>query len=87
VVVPGHGPVLHGDSYIKLMVRLLTSIKQQVEAAVARGETLEQTRKDVNLDEFRKAFASDSRFRQIIFDTYVTDPAVTAAFNQASAKK
>jgi glyoxylase-like metal-dependent hydrolase (beta-lactamase superfamily II) len=86
VIVPGHGPVLHGDSYIKLMVRLLASIKQQVEAAVIRGETLEQTRKHVNLDEFRKAFAGDSKLRQIIFDAYVTGPAVAAAFNQASAK-
>ena len=86
VIVPGHGPVLRDDSYIKLMVRLLTSIKQQVEAAVARGLTLEQTRKAVNLDEFRKAFAGDSKFRKIIFDSYVTEPAVAAAFNQASAK-
>jgi len=86
ISIPGHGPVLRDDTYVKLMVRLLTSIKQQTEAAMARGETLGQVRKSVNLDEFRKAFAGDSKFKRIIFDSYVTDPAVTAAFRQASAK-
>lgn len=86
IIVPGHGQVLRDDSYVKLMVRLLTSIKVQTEAAVARGETLDQTRKSVNLDEFRKAISGDSKFKRFIFDVYVTDPAVAAAFNQLSKK-
>jgi cyclase len=86
VIIPGHGPVLHDDSYLKLMARLFASIKQQVEAAVARGETLEQTRKSVNLDEFQKLFAGDSRMRRLIFRSYVMGPAIEAAFSDASAK-
>lgn len=86
-IIPGHGPVLRDDSYLKLMARLFASIKQQVEAAVARGETLEQTRKSVKLDEFRKLFAGDSRMRKDIFGSYVVGPAVDAAFNDASAKR
>lgn len=86
-IVPGHGPVLRDDSYLKLMSRLFASIKQQVEAAVARGETLEQTRKSVKLDEFRKLFAGDSRMRKDIFGSYVVGPAIDAAFNDASAKR
>jgi cyclase len=85
-IIPGHGPVLHEDAYLKLMARLFASIKQQVEAAVARKETLEQTRKSVNLDEFRTLFAGDSRMRRLIFANYVRGPAVEAAFRDASAK-
>jgi hypothetical protein len=69
------------------MARLFASIRQQVEAAVARGETLEQTRKSVNLNEFRKLFAGDSRMRRDIFASYVVGPAIDAAFNDASAKR
>jgi glyoxylase-like metal-dependent hydrolase (beta-lactamase superfamily II) len=87
VIVPGHGPVMRDDTYVKLMVRLLTSIKQQVAAAVGRGETLEQTRKSVNLTEFRQAFAGDSKLKSFVFANYVTVPAVAAAFRQASAKQ
>ncbi|MEP7339025.1 MAG: MBL fold metallo-hydrolase [Acidobacteriota bacterium] len=84
VIVPGHGPVLRDDSYIKLMVRLLASIKQQTQAAVARGETLEQVRKSVNLDQFRKMIAGESKLLGVIFDSYVTQPGVEAAYRQAS---
>jgi hypothetical protein len=55
--------MMRDDAYVKLMVRLLTSIKQQVAEAVRRGETLEQTRKSVNFTEFRQAFAGDSKLK------------------------
>ena len=86
IIVPGHGPVLRDDSYLKLMVRLFASIKEQVGAAVARGETLEQTRKSVNLDEFQKAFAGDSRMRKLIFRNYVAGGGIEAAFRDANTK-
>jgi hypothetical protein len=62
------------------MIRLFASVKQQVGAAVARGETLEETRKGVKLDEFEKLFAGESRIRKMIFRNYVQGPAVEAAF-------
>lgn len=86
VIVPGHGPVMRDDSYVRLMIRLMDSIKQQVGAAIARGETLEETRRSVNLDEFRPLFAGDSKVRGALFNTYVTGPAVESAFRDATAK-
>lgn len=86
-IVPGHGPVLHDNSYLKLMIRLFDSMKQQVAAAVARGETLEQTRKNVNLDEFRNLFAGESRIRKNVFSNYVKGAGVAAAYGDATAKK
>jgi glyoxylase-like metal-dependent hydrolase (beta-lactamase superfamily II) len=86
MLVPGHGPVLRDDAYVRLMSRLFTSMKQQVTAAVARGETLEQVRKSVNLDEFRKLFVGDSRVRRDIFDRYVLGAGLAAAYADATAK-
>jgi hypothetical protein len=86
IIVPGHGAVMTDDSYLRQMIRLLTSLKQQAEAAVKRGETLEQARKSVDLEEFRRAFAGDSQNKSFIFQTYVVAPGVEAAFRQASLK-
>ncbi|HEX6183897.1 MAG TPA: MBL fold metallo-hydrolase [Pyrinomonadaceae bacterium] len=86
LIVPGHGPVLRDDSYVKLMSRLFSSMSQQVTAAAARGETLEQVRKSVNLDEFRKQFVGDSRVRRDIFDSYVLGAGLAAAYADATAK-
>jgi cyclase len=87
VIIPGHGPVLRDDSYLKLMSRLFNSIREQVEVAVARGETEEQARKTIKLDEFRVLFAGESPVRKAIFANYVIGPAVGAAFNDASVKR
>ncbi|HKB65390.1 MAG TPA: MBL fold metallo-hydrolase [Pyrinomonadaceae bacterium] len=87
VIVPGHGPVLHDNSYLKLMTRLFASMKQQVAAAVARGETLEQARKSVNLDEFQKLFAGESRMRRNVFSNYVKGAGLAAAYSDATATK
>lgn len=86
-IVPGHGPVLRDTAYLNLMSRLFLSMKEQVEAAVKRGETLEQTRKSVNLDGFQKLFVGDSRMRKDIFGSYVIGAGIAAAFSDASAKK
>ena len=67
---------MRDDSYLQLRGRLMDSIKQQVAAAVTRGATLEQTRKNVNLDEYRKLFAGDSKVRNTLFSVYVVRPAV-----------
>jgi glyoxylase-like metal-dependent hydrolase (beta-lactamase superfamily II) len=86
-IVPGHGPVLHDNAYVKLMSRLFASMKEQVEAAVGRGETLEQARKSVNLDEFQKLFVGDSRMRRSIFGNYVKGAGIAAAYTDATTKK
>jgi hypothetical protein len=65
------------------MIDLFTSIKQQVEASVARGETLDQIRKSINLDEFQRRFAGESRMRKSIFRNYVLGPAVEAAYRDS----
>ena len=87
IIVPGHGQVLRDDAYARLLVRLLASISEQTAAAVARGETLEQARKSVNLEEFRKQFAGDSQLKSFIFSFYVAGPGVAAAYREASAGK
>jgi hypothetical protein len=85
-IVPGHGPVLRDNEYLRLVSRLLISLKDQTAAAIARGETLEQTRKSVNLAEFRKLLAGDSMLKRILFGDYVSGAGVAAAFREATAK-
>jgi glyoxylase-like metal-dependent hydrolase (beta-lactamase superfamily II) len=86
-IIPGHGPVLRDDEYVRLMARLFKSIGVQVETSVARGEDLEQTRRIVDLAEFEKLFAGESKMRKSIFRAYVVGPAVAAAFADAKEKK
>lgn len=86
-IIPGHGPILKDDVYVKLMSQLFASISSQVNEAVARGDSLEKTRGSIKLDEFEKTFAGESRMRKLIFRNYVMGPAVEAAFLDANEKR
>lgn len=85
-IVPGHGPVLHDVSYLKTLAAMFASISRQTSAAESRGETLEQTRKSVKLEEFQKTLAGESPVRRLLFNNYVSSPAVAAGFREASVK-
>jgi glyoxylase-like metal-dependent hydrolase (beta-lactamase superfamily II) len=84
--LPSHGPAMHDDSYIRSMIALMNSIKQQTEASAKRGETLEQMRKSVGLEQFRKILCGDSQHKSFIFKNYVTLSAVAAAYKQLNTK-
>lgn len=86
VIIPGHGKVLHDTKYISQMSSLFDFIYNSVEGFVKKGKALEEIRKIIVLDEYKNQFAGDSKLKQILFDYYVKGPAVTAAFNKASAK-
>jgi len=82
VYVPGHGTVMRDNAYLNSMIALMNSIKRQAKASAKRGETLEQMRGSIDLEEFRRAFAGDSQHKSFIFKNYVTLSAVAAAYRQ-----
>ena len=85
IYVPGHGPVLRDDSYVRLLEELFTSIDRQTRAPAAAGRSLEETRKAVDLEDLRRRFAGDSKVRDTLFRNYVAGPGVAAAFREATA--
>jgi glyoxylase-like metal-dependent hydrolase (beta-lactamase superfamily II) len=86
-LIPGHGPVMRDDAYLDLMSRLMHSLGRQTEAAVARGDSLEQARKSVDLEEFRRAICGESKVKKQLFEAYVAEPGVARAFEQASERR
>ena len=86
-ILPGHGPVMHDDSYVKQMAGAFQAIKNYVDTAVARGETLEQIQKSITMDEWRQKFAGDSTLRRAVFRNYLVGPTVIAAYREATEKR
>jgi cyclase len=86
VIVPGHGAVMRNDDRVVLLQEALTSIRQQARDAVARGETLEQARAGVKLDDFSGAMAGGSKMKRFLFDQYFLGPALGSAYGAASTE-
>lgn len=87
IILPGHGPVLRSTDHIAQTSRMLQSIRDQVAAGVARGDSLPALRRAVDIREFRMLFAGDSKLRQGMFDFYVTSSAIPAEFHAQRAKR
>lgn len=87
IIIPGHGAVQRDDSYIRLMIRLLSSIKEQSETTYQNSKSLEEFRKKIDLKSLQTAFTGDSQHRQFVFQNYVFLPATAAAFKQLTEKK
>lgn len=86
-IVPGHGAVMRDRKPVVLLHDMLASMKQQTDAAVARGETLEEARKSVDLRTYRKAFAGEDPLLNGLFSFYVAGPGVAKAFQEAGNQK
>lgn len=81
--LPGHGAVMREDAYVRRVRDLAAAIRDGVKASVAAGASLEETRKAVDLARFRESFSGASRLKASLFDMYVAQPAVEAAWRQA----
>ena len=82
-IVPGHGPVMTDWSYARLVTELLESVGAQVRSAVARGLSLEDTRKAVDVSALRARMAGADPILARNFDQFFLAPAVDAAFKEA----
>ena len=80
IIVPGHGPVIRDMNYVNQMSQLFADITQRTKYAVARGETLDQARKSIDLTDWKTRFAGESSLKMFLFDNYVTGPAITSAY-------
>jgi glyoxylase-like metal-dependent hydrolase (beta-lactamase superfamily II) len=83
-IVPGHGAVERDPSYLHTVVALLTSVRDQVRAAVAKKRTLAETRQDVDLSGFRTQRCGDDPWCQFGFDHVFVAPGVARAYREAS---
>ncbi|MFZ5844703.1 MAG: MBL fold metallo-hydrolase [Pseudomonadota bacterium] len=84
VIVPGHGPVFRDTAYVEQTLGLLKDLVAQVRAAKARGETLEQAQKSVDLSAQKQRFAGESALLKLVFDMYVQGSGVAAAYQEAA---
>lgn len=85
-IVPGHGPVFHDREYLLAVKRMLEAIVAAAKAAKARGLTVEQAQKEIDLAAFRKQFAGDDPGLNTIFGDYFQKPAIASVYKDLEGK-
>jgi glyoxylase-like metal-dependent hydrolase (beta-lactamase superfamily II) len=84
IVVPGHGPVMRDWAYARLVTDLLESVGAQVRSAVARGLSLDDTRKSVDVGGLRARLVGSDPILARNFDQFFLAPAVESAFKKGT---
>lgn len=87
VIVPGHGPVLRGDFYLREETALLHHLVSQADSAVARGDSLAGYVAAANLRPWRIRFVGEEKVGRILFSSYVIGPGTQRAFEEATARR
>jgi len=87
-IVPGHGEVLHGKSYVNLLADMMKSIVIQVDAKVAANSeiSLQDVQKTVDTKKFRESFCGSDKSACGFFDYSIGQKFVELAFNEAKAR-
>ena len=86
VIVPGHGPLMRDKEYLDTVIALLESVVSQVQDAVKRGLSLEETRKAVSLESFRRRLAGDDPVRLETFDDSIIRVGIERAYKEAKGE-
>jgi glyoxylase-like metal-dependent hydrolase (beta-lactamase superfamily II) len=85
-IVPGHGPLMRDDAYVRQMRRMLRAVQSQVSAARATGVSLDSARRLVTLDADRRAIADDDKWLNTLFRSFFLGPAVKSAYDEAGQR-
>ena len=86
VLLPGHGPVMHDESYLRQVRRMLARVRDETRNAVADGADLAGSRKRVTLGDERESIAHGDKWLNMIFGNFFLGPAVARAFEEAKGR-
>ena len=79
-LVPGHGPVMHDDSFLLKLENLFSTITTEVQTQKKAGKAVDEIKKDLPFADLKKDFCGDSIVRRVLFENYVRQPAIVSAF-------
>ncbi|HET7292906.1 MAG TPA: MBL fold metallo-hydrolase [Vicinamibacteria bacterium] len=85
-IVPGHGPVMRDTAYVDALIDLLGATRTRVAAAVKEGLSLDQTRKRVDLGDFKTRLAGEDLWRRRAFDDFFVAPGIERAYKEAKGE-
>jgi len=87
VTIPGHGPALRDTKYLELMQRFFREVWTSVKDRIAKGEALDQIRKDLKLPELKQEFCGDSHVKAVLFESYARRPAIEEAYRELTTER
>ncbi len=87
LLIPGHGEVQRGKTYLDQVRDLLRSVQAQVRQGIEEGADREGIPGHVNLDQHRDRFAGDDPVLRYFFKEYFSDPNTRRTFDAMTTSR
>jgi len=84
-LIPGHGEVQHGKSYVRKVQSLLEYVQRETRNALTVGLSVEETLERVDLSSFKDDFAGNDPVVRYYFDEYFAHPNVRRTYEAISS--
>ena len=81
-LLPGHGPVFHGNMRLDSTRAMLARVRDETFAAAREGQPLDQIRRRVTLRDYRDAVAESEKWLTVAFTGFFLGPTVSAAYEE-----
>lgn len=82
LVIPGHGGIEKGHEHLRLIASLFDSIVVQVQEDIANGLSLEETEREVKIDDFRQPVTGGEEHATRAFNAWIP-VAIERAYKEA----
>ena len=83
VLVPGHGPLQHDRAHVDRVFAAITEIRGKVQSLVVGNASLDDVRKQIDLNDQAQRFVGDDPWLWRWFAEYRVGPIVTSAYKEA----
>lgn len=77
-IMPGHGPILRDDSYLKSMESFFAAVTRAVRKL--KPATVQEAQKGIAMEAEKRSFCGDSKLRLTLFEEYARKPSIASAF-------
>jgi glyoxylase-like metal-dependent hydrolase (beta-lactamase superfamily II) len=84
-LIPGHGDIQMDHQYLRLVKAALYEISAQVDMLTAKGDSLEQVNKEIDLSDVKTKFAGTDDFDQFLLANFFLEAIVSNAYKEAKS--
>lgn len=85
-LVPGHGELQSGKTYVSDVLGLLNSVHVRVKTGIGKGTTMESLKKEIDLTTFTRKYLNDDPVAIFRFERWFSNPAIENAYKLYSPK-
>jgi glyoxylase-like metal-dependent hydrolase (beta-lactamase superfamily II) len=87
IIIPGHGPIEHDLSYVRLLERAFSTYQRAADSAIAANVPVRQAMDSISFPDIDRAFTGDDEMKTFTYRSFFTRNVFARAYRDAAPPK